>query len=389
MDSQVKEIKMVCRTVPDGQKLVAATVEYDRPIDPDSLTIHSYNVEGRNVWAVHPSRSNPCKVVIKLNPEDEGADLVYFENPGPNAEWKRRKAKLTIRQAEEIRTGDGDVIPAWPEPAAGQEEEEPIVDRFTQHTFRSERTGQELSYNLFLPAGYNESGSYPLVMFIHDRGPLSADPKTTLRQGIGAVCWAEESFQEIHPCIVLAPQYQAVPMTEQGGDGSGGKLDMIETTFDLYEHIIESYAVDKKRLYATGQSMGCMSSIVMGIRRPGFFTAFYLVAGQWEPQAMTALKDENMLIVVSRGDPRAFSGMNESLLALDDSGAEIQFGMLEQKKGKVSETDMEELLSRPGNIHYGVLKTKERGFQCHMGTWEVAYGIAAAKEWLFAQEKEA
>ena len=135
--------------------------------------------------------------------------------------------------------------------------------------------------------------------------------------------------------------------------------------------------------------MGCMTSIALGIRRPDFFTAFYLVAGQWDPEEMKALAKAKMLIVVSRGDPRAFSGMNASLEKLDDEGAEIAFSQIRQNREEktVSEEDMEELLSKPGNIHYGVLRTEERGFQCHMGTWEVAYEIKAAKEWRFSQSK--
>ncbi|MBQ9612025.1 MAG: hypothetical protein IJV14_05480 [Lachnospiraceae bacterium] len=376
----VNEILMICESLGEGQKLTKAVIEYKEPVDASSLTAESFAVKNRTVTGVSLCGRDPRRVIVALSASDEDAALTYFENPGPGETWKRRPASLMIRQCRDLRTVSGDVLPAWEDFAAGQKEIEAVADRFTQHVFHSDRTGRDLPYNLFLPDGYDEGGSYPLVMFIHDRGPLSEDPKTALRQGNGATIWASDEVQKEHPCIVLAPQFARVPC----GDG---EPDMLETTFDLYEDIMDRYAVDRKRLYTTGQSMGCMSSIEMGIRRPDFFTAFLLVAGQWDAGKMKVLKDAKMTIIVSRGDPRAFSGMNEALVSLDDAGAQIEFSPIDQPEGIPDNSQMEELLARPANIHYAVLKTRVRGFECHMGTWKVAYGIKAARDWLFVQSK--
>lgn len=373
-------IKMICETFGDGQKLTKAVVTYPARPDPASVCAADYEAEGRTVTDAYVCEKNDHSVILCLSPEDPGAMLTYFENPGPGEIWRRRPAALKVRQCSEVLCLDGSVIPAWDGFLEGEEEIEAVADKFTQHVFHSPRTGRDLAYNLFLPEKYDENGSYPLVMFIHDRGPLSEDPKTALRQGNGATIWAEPDWQEEHPCIVLAPQFAKVPC----GDG---EPDMLETAFDLYEDIIGRYAVDKNRLYTTGQSMGCMSSIEMGIRRPDFFTAFLLVAGQWDAEKMKVLKDAKMTIIVSRGDPRAFAGMNESLVKLDDAGARIEFRAIDQPGGFPDDAQMEELLSRPANIHYAVLKTQVRGFECHMGTWKVAYGMKSPKEWLFAQSK--
>lgn len=379
--STVKSIKMVCEVCPEGQKLTAARIEYDTPVGRENALENSFEAEGRNVTGAHICPKDSCTVVVDLSKDDPDAALTYFENPGPSEKWMRRPAALKIRQTADLRAEDGTVLPAWETGKDAEGEIEPLVEKFTQHVFYSDRTGRDLPYNLFLPEGYSEQTQYPLVMFIHDKGPLDDNVKTTLRQGIGAVIWASDEVQKDHPCIVLAPQFSKVP----SGDG---EPDMLETTFDLYEYIVDQYSVDKKRLYTTGQSMGCMSSIAMGIRRPDFFTAFLLVAGQWDAEAMKVLHDAKMFIIVSRGDPRAFAGMNESLVKLDDEGAEIRFAAVDQDGGVVPEEQIGELLSKEANIYYAVLKTRKREFSCHMGTWQVAYGIRGAREWLFAQSKE-
>lgn len=385
---QTRSIQMICRVCPEGQKLTAACVEYSQEISASGLTVEAFCAEGRTITAVYPSctpeegkASEAGRyVVVELSPQDDAADITYFDQPGPQGKWMRRPARLTLRQLLPLQGMDGSSAPVWDSAREAEGEIEPLVERFTQYLYHSERTGRDLPYNLFLPEGYDEKGSYPLVMFIHDRGPLDTNVKTTLRQGIGALVWVSEEAQQKHPCIVLAPQYAKVP--DKDGDP-----DMLETTFDLYEDIMFRYAVDTKRLYTTGQSMGCMSSIAMGIRRPDFFTAFLLVAGQWDAEAMTALSNKKLFIIVSRGDPKAFPGMNESLEKMETHGAKIQYAAWDQDGGVVPETQVAELLGREGNIHYAVLKTEKRDVSCHMDTWKVAYGVEGVRDWLFEQSK--
>lgn len=387
-EPQVLSVRMVCGVCPEGQKLTAASIEYDREVEGESLNKEIYEVEDRIVTEVYTAASADGSkraargqfVIAELSTEDAAAELAGYDKPGPGGRFIRRTPKLSIRQTKAIKAADGSELTPWQEVLEGEGEIEPLVELFTQHVYHSPRTGRDLPYNLFLPENYDENGNYPLVMYIHDRGPLDTEVKTTLRQGVGALVWVTPEAQAKHPCIVIAPQYDKVPAND-------GEPDMLETTFDLYSDIMERYAVDPKRVYTTGQSMGCMSSIAMGIRRPDFFTAFLLVAGQWDAEAMTVLSDAKMFIIVSRGDPKAFPGMNESLEKMKEHGAQIQYAAWDQDGGVVPEEQVEELRSRPGNIHYAVLKTEKRDVSCHMDTWKVAYGVEGARDWLFEQSK--
>lgn len=387
-EAQILSVRMICGVCPEGQKLTAASIAYDRVLEQSALDKRAYEVKDRVITEVYTAAdaggSRPADrgtfVIVALSTEDMEAQIVGYDKPGPGGKWVRRQPELSIRQVKDIKAADGSTLFAWDEAREGEEEIEPLVELFTQHVYHSERTGRDLPYNLFLPEGYDGSECYPLVMYIHDRGPLDTDVKTTLRQGVGALVWVTKEAQAKHPCIVIAPQYEQVPAND-------GEPDMLETTFDLYLDIMKRYAVDPKRVYTTGQSMGCMSSIAMGIRRPDFFTAFLLVAGQWDAEAMTALSGAKMFIIVSRGDPRAFPGMNASLEKMKECGAQIQYAAWDQDGGVVPGAQAEELCSRPGNIYYAVLKTEKRDVSCHMDTWKVAYGVESARDWLFEQSK--
>ena len=66
---------------------------------------------------------------------------------------------------------------------------------FTQETYTDADTGLSVTYNLYLPEGYDESASYPLVVFIADSSCAGGDASRSLTQGLGALVWASAEWQ--------------------------------------------------------------------------------------------------------------------------------------------------------------------------------------------------
>lgn len=141
-----------------------------------------------------------------------------------------------------------------------------------------------MKYNLFVPKNYDKNKAYPMVLFIHDAGVISAETDTTLIQGLGAVIWATPSEQAKHECFVLAPQYASATVND-----NSETTEDLDATVNLINSLEDQYNIDKNRLYTTGQSMGCMSSIALNIKYPDLFAASLLVAGQWDPTKVSAL----------------------------------------------------------------------------------------------------
>ena len=85
-----------------------------------------------------------------------------------------------------------------------------IAEDFKQLTFKDEKTGVTLRYNLFVPKDYDASKRYPLVLFMHDASGANQVDNYTLLQGNGATVWASPRDQAKHPCFVLAPQFDEI-----------------------------------------------------------------------------------------------------------------------------------------------------------------------------------
>lgn len=394
-DAKIQSITAITEVVSSGQKLTAVAVEYDQDIDTSKLTDSTFSVDGRTITKVYANDvleksdegTNGKYAIIELSEEDEDAAL--FSSSGKSFEIK--EAKVSVKQVEDVVTVSGGICPASSEEKNNDNVVNLVVDDFKQLEYIDPTTGKTLGYNLYIPKNYDENKSYPMVTFMHDAGVTGGDTKTTLVQGNGATVWASSEEQAKHECFVLAPQYPEQFISD------GASTEYLDTTVDLINSIVEEYNIDTNRLYATGQSGGCMMSIAMNIKYPDLFAASYLVAGQWDAEAMTALKDENLWIVVSEGDQKAFPGMNESMDALEAVGAKISRATWNGRASSEEFTeDVNAMIAEGNNIKYTVLEKgtvvpegiEDNAATNHMYTWwSVAYNIEGIRDWLFTQVK--
>ena len=260
-------------------------------------------------------------------------------------------------------------------------------EKFTEEAFEWE--GHILPYQLFTPA--NQDDELPLVVFMHDMGNVSAEPDRTLKQGIGALVWADEKEQEVRPCYVLAPQY---PEQSAFDDYTVGWC--AEATISLIQYICEKERVDCERIYGTGQSMGTMMLCELLLRYPKFFAGCFLTAGQWDPERMGAIKDEHVWIMVSENDDRAFPIMGACMKAVEQAGGKVARGHIDAKADNEAKAVFcKEVLAQGANIQFtwldgnSVLLPGTQIFPAvqHMHTWKWAYLFEPIREWLFAQKR--
>lgn len=382
MKPQILSVTAVTDNFPDGQKLTAAKVRFDCDV---SSCVHpeQFRVVGKDVISFAVQKN-----VVQLGLKPTG-----LIPPPP-------KPPKAAGGPPPHRNGPPDLPPAVRLPVEvtvvfedaqyhSDRSEEPVVEDFQQ--FQLER----MWYNLYVPE--LEAGKeYPLVLFIHDAGTCGADPKITLSQGNGAVSFASPQWQREHPCFVLAPQ---VDKGEQGPMTN----DVFEVTEDfirvtkILEHVLANYPVDRKRIYATGQSMGCMASCEWNIRNPDLFAASLLVAGQWSPEKMAESCPQNKLwILVSEGDRKAYPGMTAVTDAMEKAGATV---LRSRWDGRRTPEELSELagleMAKAGNVRFTVFEGDTVLRDCpdpnpgsyHMATWPVVYAIDGLKQWLFSNTK--
>jgi len=206
------------------------------------------------------------------------------------------------------------------------EDEESLIetysDSFVQETYTDEETGLSITYNLYLPEGYDESQSYPMVVFIADSSCVGDDATTSLTQGRGALVWATEEWQSVTPTIVAVPTY---PETILDDHGSYTTTEYVELTKSYIDYMCEEYAVDTDRIYGTGQSMGCMTTLILASEYPDLYAACMFVDGQWDISLLSGLEDQTFVYFAAEDDTNAWNGAQEVMEMFDEDGVSYEY----------------------------------------------------------------
>jgi len=198
------------------------------------------------------------------------------------------------------------------------EDEESLVatyaSQFVQKTYTDSESGLSITYNLYLPEGYDSEGSYPMVIFIADSSCAGADATASLTQGRGALVWATEQWQSIYPTIVAVPTY---PETILDDHGSYTTTEYVELTKRFIDYTCQEYAVDENRIYGTGQSMGCMTTLILASEYPDLYAACMFVDGQWDIGTLAGLEEQTFVYFAAEDDTNAFNGLQEVMGMFD------------------------------------------------------------------------
>jgi len=390
----IKNITAVTEVFGTGQKLTGIVVEYNVDIKNDSLKNTVYNVADRTITRVYTNNKaeksakgkNGKYVIIELSEKDEKAQLFIKAN-------NILPAKITLSQNEDIKTVSGKIIKVDKTEFTNNKIKNLVVDDFGQFEYKDPKTGVTLKYNLYIPKNYSKNKKYPLVLFMHDAGPLSENTKATLLQGNGAIVWATPEEQAKHEAFVLAPQY-----SKKVVEDDGSMTPDLEATVNLIkDYVVKNYSVDTDRMYTTGQSMGGMMSIVMNFKYPDLFAATYFVACQWDASLTAPMAKNKMWTVVSTGDMKAYPGWNAITEVLSKNGGVV---VKDTWRGDYTSEQFSQSVKKvldknpEANIKYtviekGTLPNLQQGNPGseHMATWKTAYNIEGIRDWLFKQKK--
>lgn len=177
---------------------------------------------------------------------------------------------------------------------------QPVVDKFLKLTYTDMETGTTMQYRLFKPEYYNPENSYPMVLFLHGSGECGSDNEAQLLATQGATVWAKPEEQARHPCFVLAPQAQDTWLDDV--DNKKGTSD-IDMALKVLDRVMESYNIDKNRLYATGVSDGATGVWNLNQKEPALFAAMVPVCGIGDPEQAYKLIDKPIWVFHGEGDP--------------------------------------------------------------------------------------
>lgn len=409
LPQHIKSITAISKICGQGREVSTVIIEYDTPIKNKSLSTSCYQIENEEVLKVYANtapevtdkgkngpfviielkaetdlNAQPRKAKVETEAERQERDQKQG-GPGLKAGWSTGgndiyPGNAIITQTLAIKTTDGKTYPASESSFESTIEQCRQVDAFKQYEFTSPYTGHTLPYNLYLPENYNPSINYPLVLFIHDAGAVSNEVKQTLVQGRGAITWATPENQSKHPCIVVAPQYPVVTV-----DDNWNYSHHLDATIELLKDLQKRYSIDKNRIYTTGQSMGCMSSIVLMLKEPNLFAGALLIAGKWNPELMKPLAKQNIWIISCEGDHHSMELQGKAVKIWKENGATVSESTWTME-ATPEELSQQATSMQKNNPH--LLFTKLKGGN-HRATWFIAYDIEGIHDWLFDQRRPA
>lgn len=267
-----------------------------------------------------------------------------------------------------------------------------VSSKFKQVNYTDDKTGLSISYNIFLPDGYDSSKSYPLVMFIADSSSVGTDTTAPLTQGYGGLIWATDESQAKNQCIVVVPCYPEVILDDHSGYKT---TDYIDLTYNLIQNLSSKYSVDKNRIYGTGQSMGCMTTMLIASEHPNLYAACLFVDGQWDTSVLSPLASQTFCYFAAEGDDSAYSGMQDLIPVLKNKGASISTAQWDAtwSDQKIASA-CKSLLSENNSINCITWKKGSvlpdgvaEGTSEHMYSFDYAYKVDGIRDWLFNQSK--
>lgn len=363
-----------------------------------SLIINSdtADVDGESIALDIPARIVNDRTYIPLR--------FISENMGASVDWDENTHLITINEAAANMEENSNMNESgkWKGVSVGMKgdkqpkiETDPEIvavieagaDKFEQLTFADEETGAELEYSLYIPEDYDENEKYPMLMFIPDASAASKSAKEIVEQYYGADIWVTEEEQAKHKAFVLVPAFSEIIVDDDWNTSAE-----IETAVKLINYLTESYSIDTDRLYTTGQSMGCMTSLYLNGKYPDLFAASLFVSGQWDIEQLAPLTNKKFFYITAGGDANASGGQDKVKAMLDSAGIGYSYGEWNAQNSEEEQNVATQTLIDEGHdanmirFEAGSVITDEKVME-HNASFNYGYKISVIRDWLFKQSK--
>ena len=378
-----------CEVSWDGEN---QTVEIKGLNDEILLTVNSSTavVNNENVTLDVPAQVVDDRTFVPLR--------FISENMGAKVEWNEESNLITIeteRKGGPMGAGNnGFAMGTQGDRQANIETDPEIVsvinegaDKFAQFTFEDEESGISLEYSLYIPEDYDESQEYPMLMYIPDASGASKSAKEIVEQYYGADIWVTDEEQEKHKSFVLVPAFSEIVV-----DDNWNTSEEIETAVKLINYLTENYSIDTNRLYTTGQSMGCMTSLYLNSKYLDLFAASLFVSGQWDISQLKPLENQKFFYITAGGDEKASGGQDEVKEMFDADGISYSYGTWSAQDTEDEQSTAAEALIAMGydanmiRFEKGTVLKDGEGME-HNASFNYGYKIPAVRDWLFEQSK--
>jgi predicted peptidase len=200
---------------------------------------------------------------------------------------------------------------------------------FAQANFQTRtqkgKSGLTMGYRLFVPAGYDGTLKYPLVVALHGSGERGSNNTSQLTANQLATAWTADTLQKRVPHFVLAPQ---CPI-ESTWVNYGKPIDAapfsgtLKIVLEIVDSLAREFSLDPDRNYVIGLSMGGYASWDLTVRFPERFAAAVPICGAGDTAKAARIKDLPVWAFHGDKDPTVnVSGSRNMIAAIKRAGGD-------------------------------------------------------------------
>ena len=220
-----------------------------------------------------------------------------------------------------------------------------------------------LRYQVLFPKNYDINKTYPLVVFLHGSGERGSDNEKQLVHG--SSLFTDSVNQLNYPAIVIFPQ---CPEKESWVNFSYEKkgtfsftdkrkpTKQLEMVLNLIKYYKKNEAVDTKRIYVSGLSLGGMGTYDLICRHPKIFAAAIPICGAVNLKRLKSVRKVPI---------RIFHGS-------EDSAVSVEYSRNAYIELKANGSQVVEYKEYPGVNH---------------DSWTSAFAEPDFLKWMFSQKK--
>ena len=142
---------------------------------------------------------------------------------------------------------------------------------------------------IYTPPGYPSDGQYPLLLSLHGLGGMGTDLDLLLthKDQIPAKLIAQNTWPSDHPFIVVTPQLKRDESISNPKDQEWPP----EVVDEVVEYVKSGYAVNDRKIYVTGLSLGAHGSYTYAAAYPSKVAAAVIISGAPDSTLACQVKD--------------------------------------------------------------------------------------------------
>lgn len=258
----------------------------------------------------------------------------------------------------------------------------------------------KIRYRLFVPANYDPSKKYPLIVTMHGVGEKGNDNTRQVDLEDIVSTWIADKIQKETPHFVMGPQCPADLFW--GGVAT-------QAVHKIIDSLRREFSLDTNRLYAVGLSMGARGVFNLLEERPGLFAGAIACAGAGNNNAAASIARTPLWAFHATGDDIVdVSGTRTMVAAIEKTGIKFLRFVSDCWKNNPTLTTYSDAIrngtdpvtmvaKNPDGISYDSLKRAVEGGVNyiysevkggdHRTGWMVAFHHPLVPQWLFSKSK--